>query len=65
VAEPDRVPLAPATFPEQDTTIHVAPGPIAITCPYRDRFRLSVANPRSAVLDALRDPGFPWPAFTA
>jgi hypothetical protein len=59
-----QVPLAPATFPEQDTTIHVAPGLVAISYPSGDGFQLSVASRQGAALDPVRNPGFTWEAFT-
>jgi hypothetical protein len=63
VARLTRVPLAPATFPEHDTTIHVAPGLVAVTFPSEDGFQLSVASRHGAALHALRDPDFDWEAF--
>jgi hypothetical protein len=58
-----RVPLAPATFPERDTSIHVAPGLVAISYPYDDGFQLSVGSRQGAALRALRDSGFAWDSF--
>ncbi|GIE83066.1 hypothetical protein Aph02nite_90160 [Actinoplanes philippinensis] len=64
VAGLTRVPLAPATFPEQDTVIHVGPDLVAISCPEDDGYQLSVASRRRAALAVLRDPGFAWESFT-
>jgi hypothetical protein len=58
-----RVPLGPATFPGQETSIHVAPGVVAIIYPYEDGFQLRVGSRHSAGLRALRDPGFAWESF--
>jgi hypothetical protein len=64
VARLEPVPLAPATFPEQDTSIHVGPGLVAITYPAEDGFQLSVGSRQGAALHALREPGFAWESFT-
>ncbi|SDS85235.1 hypothetical protein SAMN04489716_1793 [Actinoplanes derwentensis] len=44
VAGLTRVPVSPASFPEQDTIIHVAPGIVAISYPSGDGYQLSIGS---------------------